>query len=130
MLADRQGRALFIGTPRGHDHFYDLHEAARSQKNWSVFQYTTEQGGNVDALELESAAREMDERTFRQEFKASFENQTEGLVYYAYDRSANIREAEFNPRLPVFWSLDFNVNPMCSVIGQRDGERLRVLDEI
>jgi hypothetical protein len=84
----------------------------------------------VAALELESAAREMDERTFRQEFKASFENQTEGLVYYAYDRSANIREAEFNPRLPVFWSLDFNVNPMCSVIGQRDGERVRVLDEI
>jgi hypothetical protein len=72
----------------------------------------------------------MDERTFRQEFKASFENRTEGLVYYAYDRSANIRKAEFNPRLPVFWSLDFNVNPMCSVIGQRDGDRVRVLDEI
>ncbi len=41
MLADRQGRALFIGTPRGHDHFYDLHETARNQANWSVFQYTT-----------------------------------------------------------------------------------------
>ncbi len=130
MLADRQGRALFIGTPRGHDHLYDLHETARNRENWSVFQYTTEQGGNVAAGELESAAREMDERTFRQEFKASFENQTEGLVYYAFDRSANVGKAEFNPRLPLFWSLDFNVNPMCSVIGQRDGERVRVLDEI
>ena len=130
MLADRQGRALFIGTPRGHDHFYDLHETARNQQNWSVFQYTTEQGGNVAAGQLESAAREMDERTFRQEFKASFENQTKGLVYYAYDRTANIRKAEFNPRLPLFWSLDFNVNPMCSVIGQRDGDWVRVLDEI
>ena len=130
MLADRQGRALFIGTPRGHDHFYDLHEIARNQKDWSVFQYTTEQGGNVAAGELESAAREMDERTFRQEFKASFENRTEGLVYYAYDRTANISKAEFDPRLPLFWSLDFNVNPMCSVIGQRDGDQVRVLDEI
>jgi hypothetical protein len=130
MLADRQGRALFIGTPRGHDHFYDLHETARNQANWSVFQYTTAQGGNVAAGELESAAREMDERTFRQEFKASFENQTAGLVYYAYDRTANIRKAVFNPRLPVLWALDFNVNPMCSVIGQRDGDRVQVLDEI
>ncbi len=130
MLADRQGRALFIGTPRGHDHFYDLHETARNRKNWSVFQYTTAEGGNVAAGELESAGREMDERTFRQEFQASFENQAEGLVYYAFDRSANIRPAEFNPRLPVFWAIDFNVNPMCSVIGQRDGDRIRVLDEI
>lgn len=82
------------------------------------------------AGEIESAAREMDERTFRQEFKASFENQTAGLVYYAFERTANIRKAEFNPRLPVFWALDFNVNAMCSVIGQRDGERIQVLDEI
>jgi hypothetical protein len=130
MLADRQGRALFIGTPRGHDHFYDLHETARKQTNWAVFQYTTAQGGNVSAGELDSAAHEMDERTFRQEFQASFENQTEGMVYYAFDRTANIRKAEFDPRLPLFWSLDFNVNPMCSVIGQRDGDQVRVLGEI
>jgi hypothetical protein len=130
MLADRKGRALFIGTPRGRDHFYDLYRAAGNQKNWSVFQYTTEQGGNVAAEELNSAAREMDERTYRQEFKASFENLTAGLIYYAFDRTENIRVMEFNPRLPLFWSLDFNVNPMCSVIGQRDGNRIRVLDEI
>src|ERR1019366_9948225 len=99
-------------------------------KNWSVFQYTTEQGGNVAAEELSSAAREMDERTYWQEFKASFENLTAGLIYYAFDRVENIRVMEFNPRLPLFWSLDFNVNPMCSVIGQRDGNRIRVLDEI
>jgi hypothetical protein len=30
----------------------------------------------------------------------------------------------------LFWSLDFNVNPMCSVIGQRDGDRVYVLDEL
>lgn len=130
MLADRQGSALFIGTPRGHDHFYDLHESARTRKNWSVFQFTTEEGGNVAIEELKSAAREMDEMSYRQEFQASFENLAEGRVYYAFDRTASIRASEFNPRLPLFWSLDFNVNPMCSVIGQRDGNRVRVLDEI
>ena len=36
----------------------------------------------------------------------------------------------YNPRLPLFWSLDFNINPMCSVIGQRDGEKVHILDEM
>jgi hypothetical protein len=130
MLADRQGSALFIGTPRGHDHFYDLYELARTRENWSSFQFTTEQGGNVTAEELRSAAREMDEKSYLQEFQASFENVAEGLVYYAFDRTANVANAEFNPRLPLFWSLDFNVNPMSSVIGQREGNRIRILDEI
>jgi hypothetical protein len=34
------------------------------------------------------------------------------------------------PLLPLFWSLDFNINPMCAVIGQRDGEWVQILDEI
>src|SRR6202163_2533212 len=67
-LADKQGRALFIGTPRGHNHFYDLYEAAQSQPHWAAFQFTTEQGGNVSLAELESATHELDERTFNQQF--------------------------------------------------------------
>src|SRR6202521_4779352 len=38
-LADKQGRALFIGTPRGHNHFYDLYEAALDQPQWARFQF-------------------------------------------------------------------------------------------
>src|SRR5579863_8316943 len=71
-LADKQGRALFIGTPRGYNHFYDLYQSAQGQSQWSTYQYTTEQGGNVAKQELESAAQELDERTYRQEFRASF----------------------------------------------------------
>jgi hypothetical protein len=86
-LADKQGGALFIGTPRGHNHFYDLYEAAQNQPHWAAFQYTTEQGGNVTPEELEIATHELDERTFRQEFRASFENLGVGLAYYARSRA-------------------------------------------
>jgi len=34
-----------------------------------------------------------------------------------------VREVHYDPRLPIFWTLDFNVNPMVSLIGQRDGNR-------
>jgi len=129
-LADKQGRALFIGTPRGYNHFYDLYQAVQGQPHWSTFQFTTEEGGNVPKAELESATHELDERTYRQEFQASFENLTSGIVYYAFDRAGNIGPVQYDRRLPLFWSLDFNINPMCSVIGQRDGEWVHVLDEI
>jgi hypothetical protein len=129
-LADKLGRALLIGTPKGHDHFYDLFQAAQEQEHWEAFQFTTEEGGNVKAEEIACATKELDERTYKQEFQASFENISAGRVYYAFERAGNIENAHYNPRLPLFWSLDFNVNPMCSVIGQRDGNWLQVLDEL
>jgi hypothetical protein len=129
-LADKMGKALFIGTPRGYDHFYDLYQSTQSQPDWATFQFTTEQGGNVPVAELESATHDLDERTYRQEFQASFENLTGGLAYFAFDRDRNVQAVHFNPQLPLFRSLDFNINPMCSVIGQRDGEHVNILSEI
>jgi hypothetical protein len=129
-LADREGKALFIGTPHGYDHFYDLYQKADNQPNWARFQFTTEQGGNVSMTELESATHELDARTYRQEFQASFENLTGGLAYDAFDRNQNVEPLKYNPQLPLFWSLDFNVGRMCSVIGQRDGDHVYILDEL
>jgi hypothetical protein len=120
-LADREGGALFIGTPRGFNHFHDLYKAAQDLANWKTFQYTTEQGGNVALAELESATHELDEKTYRQEFQAKFENLTAGLVYYTFERGKHVRQQTYDPRRGIFWSLDFNINPMCSLIGQQDG---------
>lgn len=129
-LSDRGGRALFIGTPKGFNHFYELFDAAHTQPDWAAFQFTTEAGGNVSAEELQAAARELDQRTYRQEFQATFENLGAGRVYYAFDRASHVRQLEYRPQQGVFWSLDFNVNPLCSVIGQVIGEVVQVLDEI
>jgi hypothetical protein len=129
-LADRQGRALFIGTPQGRNHFFDLYESAQDRPNWATFQYTTEQGGNVSREELESAAKEMDERTYRQEFEANFETLGVGRAYYAFDREHNVQNFRFNPRLPLSWSLDFNMNPLCSVLTQASNGIVVVLDEL
>ena len=130
MLSDRLGGALFIGTPRGRDHFFDLYEAAQNQPNWAAFQFTTAQGGNVSPQELESASQEMDERTYRQEFEASFENLGAGRAYYAFDRIHNVRLIGYDPKLPLFWALDFNMNPLCSVLGQMADGRVHILDEL
>jgi len=111
--------AFAISTPRGHDHFYDLYESAQDQQHWQTFQFTTEEGENVRPEEIACATKELDERTYRQEFQATFENISAGRVYYAFDRKTNGAANNYNPRNPLFWSLDFNVNPMCSVIAPK-----------
>ena len=154
-LADRRGRALFIGTPQGHNHLYNLFEHAQSESlagartpegraelagreravagplnDWAAFHFTTLDGGNVTAEELASAARELDERLYRQEFEASFEATALGRAYHAFSRQANVRPCSFSHGSKLIWSLDFNVHPMCSVLAQRDGDEVEVLDEI
>lgn len=129
-LSDRQGGALFIGTPQGFNHFYERFEQAQDNPEWAAFQFTTLEGGNVSAAELASAARELDERCFQQEFEAKFESVGRGLAYHAFERAENVRAAGFRAGEPLIWALDFNVDPMCSVLAQRDGESVWVLDEM
>jgi hypothetical protein len=117
-LSDRLGRALFIGTPNGLNHFYDLYQNAQAQAQWQAFHFTTEEGRNVTTEEIESASSELDERTYRQEFQASFENLSHGAVYYAFSRSDNVRDSRWRSGEPLYWSLDFNVDPMSSVVCQ------------
>jgi len=130
MLADRRGEALFIGTPQGFNHFYELFTSVQEEPEWSTFRFTTEQGGNVAPEELASAARQMDERLYRQEFQASFENIRAGRVYWAFDRKLDVAKVEYDESLELCWTLDFNIGRPCSLLCQIVGDRILVLDEI
>ena len=129
-LSDRRGGALFIGTPRSCDHLYDQFEYAKTDADWAAFRFSTREGGNVSEEELKSAAREMDERLWRQEFEASFDAAGASLAYVAFAREGNVGECQFRPGEPLIWALDFNVNPMCSVLAQRVGDAVHVIDEM
>lgn len=74
-LADRKGDALFIGTPKGRNHFYDLFVYAKggedeSYKGWHFTSYDNEK---LDPNEIDLAKKSMSSYAFRQEFMASFE---------------------------------------------------------
>ena len=88
-LSDKLGSALFIGTPAGFNHLYDLWIEADSKPDWKAWQFTTADGGNVPPEELEAARLDLDERTYNQEYLASFESLT-GRVYYEFDRHLNV----------------------------------------
>jgi hypothetical protein len=71
-----------------------------------------------------------DEAFFKQEVLGSYLNLQAGQVYYAFERSGNVGDYELDEEEPLLWSWDFNVNPMSSVIAQRRGDEIYVLDEI
>jgi hypothetical protein len=71
-----------------------------------------------------------DERFFAQEIQGDYVNIQGGTVYTGFDRQRNVKEIQLDRHLPLFWTLDFNVDPMCSLVVQREGDDLRVLDEI
>ena len=130
-LADRQGGALFIGTPKGtgnwaHD-LYVMHE--EQPEVWASFQYTTIQGGNVKPEEIEAARRDLDARTFRQEFEASFETYA-GRIYYSFDRKLNTVVPDNIDTSVLYTGWDFNIDPMSVVVAVRQGDKLYVIDEI
>lgn len=74
-LADVQGGALFIGTPKGRNHFYELHKFAESGKDnqWAAFHYTSYDNPMIPNSEIEAAKTSMSSFAFRQEFLSSFE---------------------------------------------------------
>ena len=133
-LADKQGWALFISTPEGTaSWFFDLYCYAGEQQDedndWARWSYTTIEGGNVPPEEVEAARSQLDPRTFRQEFEASFENLS-GLVAINFSEENIDKTITDNPQLPLWVGLDFNVDNMSAVCGIRVGEELHIFKEI
>jgi len=74
-LADVQGGAVFIGTPKGRNHFYEMFKYGEAGKDeeWASFHYTSYDNPLIPAKEIEAAKSSMSSFAFRQEFMASFE---------------------------------------------------------
>lgn len=74
-LADQKGGAMFIGTPMGRNHFYELYTYASvgDDETFNGFHFTSYDNPLLDAEEIEAAKKSMSSFSFRQEFMASFE---------------------------------------------------------
>ena len=130
-LSDKQGNALFITTPKGRNWIYDLHTEAKIMDDWSAFQFTTIQGGNVLPEEVEAAKRELDEKTFRQEYEATFETYS-GLIYYNFDPLRNVKHSdmEITDRTLIHAAIDFNVDPMSCALATVQDNHIHIFAEI
>jgi hypothetical protein len=129
-LSDKNGAALFCGTPRGYGNWsYNLFTKENEDDQWKSFQYTTLEGGQVSANEIEQAKQDLDERTFNQEYMASFVNYA-GQIYYNFDRKENVMDNYVADTNEIHIGMDFNIDPMSAVISELKGNNIYVYDEI
>jgi phage terminase large subunit len=81
LLADRKGWAVFIGTPKGRNAFFELYQAAKDDPDWFALVLRASETGLIDAAELADAKKAMSDSQYEQEFECSFEAAIIGSVY-------------------------------------------------
>ena len=128
-LSDKKGHALFCGSPKGFNWAYDMFVKGTQDKDWKSFKYTTLEGGQVDQDEINQAKDDLDERTFQQEYEASFVNYS-GIIYYNFNRTVNIINDYKPTNDTIHIGMDFNVDPMAAVVGQIKNNDLIIFEEI
>ncbi len=88
-LTDTRGEALFISTPKGFNHFYDLYNQQNADDDYKSFHFTSYDNPHVPSDELDKAKKEVTEDRFAQEYLADF-RKMEGLVYKEFDREKHL----------------------------------------
>lgn len=128
-LADKMGKALIIGTPKSFNLLYELYRLGQRgstlvdgkgvvrRNDWESWQFPTITSPFIPQSEIDAARADMDEKSFRQEFEASFETMS-GRVYHAFDRKIHLGDYPFDPKRPIWIGMDFNIDPMSAVIMQ------------
>lgn len=131
-------------TPKGFDWVYEAF-ISEPRKGYRATLASPRENRHVTETGMYDALQAgYDERLYRQEVLGEYLSLTSGTAYYSFDRRTNVRDVQYDHRLPLSWSLDFNINPMCSVIAQVEdktdpmdlaitGKRnfeVRILDEL
>ena len=134
-LADRKGFCLFIGTPKGNNHFKELFDRASQEPGWSALQFKASETKLIDEDELWAARKEMGEDKYNQEFECSFNAAVEGSYYgkilndvEAKGRMCNIDRDDLC-RTYVAWDLGMG-DSTALWVAQVTGQEVRLLDYV
>jgi len=125
------GEVLFVGTPKGVGNWsFDMYQKGKSgDPEWESWKFTTVEGGQVEPHEIEQAKKDLDERSFKQEYLASFETYS-GVVYYNFDRENNVKPCKYDPQAIIHVGLDFNIDPMSACLFHLKNNVAEFFDEI
>jgi phage terminase large subunit len=132
-LADRKGWCLFIGTPKGHNHFKELRDRAEKEEGWGLLEFKASETGVVDEVELKAARNEMGEDKYRQEFECSFDAAVEGSYYgqilNQLEDKKHMQEIPKEELSRTFTAWDLGMGDSTSIwVAQLVGTEVRLID--
>ncbi len=118
-LSDRMGWAIFIGTPKGTNHFYEIYNTAKTTPGWYAATYKASETGIIPFAELEAARAVMSDAEYEQEFECSFSAALLGAYYgkemQAASDSGRILSIGYDPALPVFTYWDLGMDDTTAI---------------
>jgi phage terminase large subunit len=129
-LADRQGWATFIGTPKGHNGFYDTWTQAQGHNDWFSLLLKASESGLLKEHELTDLKATLSADQYQQELECSFEAAIQGAYYAKYIKDDQVCSVPHDPALlvDVYFDLGFNdATAMWFVQSERSGLRHRVI---
>ncbi len=134
-LADRQGKALFIGTPKGANHFKDLRDRAETEEGWALLEFKASQTGIVAEEELKAARKEMGEDKYQQEFECSFHAAVEGSYYGQIlnqaEEEGRVCSIQRDDLCKTFTAWDLGMGDSTAIwVAQVTGQEIRLMDYI
>lgn len=133
-LSDRLGWGIFIGTPRGQNHFYKIYNAAKGLDNWYCAIYKASETRVVAHEELEEARATMSEEEYEQEYECSFTAALIGSYYGKYmadiEKAGRItNKCKYDPAVAVSTYWDLGISDSTSVwFIQQVGNEIHVID--
>ena len=134
-ISDRKGWVLFIGTPKGRNHFATLRDkAAIGKDGWKLLEFKASETGLVDQEELDAALKEMGEDKYNQEFEVNFHTPVEGAYY-----GSLINNLEFKQQIndsvirddicKTFVSWDLGMGDSTAIfVAQSAGQEIHIID--
>lgn len=133
LLTDRLGWALFIGTPKGQNHFFNLYEMARTQDDWAAFMFKASETGIIPISELEQNKAVMSESEYLQEFECSFAAALVGAYYGKemewLEQNNKISTVPIDTALGVWTAWDLGIDDTTAIwFVQQHGREIRVVD--
>ena len=135
-LADRKGKAMFIGTPFGkHNMFHELFERAAELPNWFRQLWTAEETGVIDEDELAQLKLEMSTSEYQQEMLCMWDAAVKGAYYGEQMQQAEldgrIRAVPWSPELEVHTAWDLGMNDATAIwFIQTIGAEIRCVDHV
>lgn len=124
------------GTPEGFNWLYDefVDESQHPKRDWTDWRHIrADTSANVFAPSTyrDGLLETFDEELAREKVEGRFVNVRKGAVYRSFDRAKHVTETcLYSPALPLHFSWDFNVDPLCTVVAQKHGGTLWFIDEI
>lgn len=110
-LADRAGWVIFIGTPKGQNHFYNRYNQAISNPSWFTVTYRASETGVIDREELIEMKMDMEKAEYEQEMECSFEAAMTGSYYGSIitnlEDHGHVGDFPYDPAFPVdtYWDI-------------------------